>query len=56
MRIAFLTTMIFLGLNAKELDASETEVVQVMVALAAGSMKESELVEWLRPRIVRLVL
>jgi death-on-curing protein len=53
-RIAFLTAVIFLGLNGKDLEASEAEVVQVMVALAEGSMKEPQLVEWLRPRLARL--
>ncbi len=55
-RIAFLTAVIFLGLNGKDLKASEAEVVQVMVALAGGSMKEAQLVEWLRPRLVRISL
>ncbi len=55
-RIAFLTAVIFLGLNGKDLEASETDVVQVMVALAEGSMKEPDLVEWLRPRLTRLAL
>ena len=55
-RIAFLTAVIFLGLNGKDLEASEVDVVQVMVALAKGSMKESQLVEWLRPRLIRLAL
>ena len=55
-RISFLAAMIFLGLNGKELDASESEVVQVMIALAEGTMKEPQLARWLRPRIVRLVL
>ena len=55
-RIAFLTAMIFLGLNSKDLNASESDVVQVMVALAEGSMNEAQLVEWIRPRIVRLKL
>ena len=55
-RIAFLTAVIFLGLNGKDLEASEAEVVQVMVALAEGSMKEPQLVEWLRPRLVRISL
>jgi death on curing protein len=34
-RAAFLAAMIFLGLNGKDLDATEAEVVQVMTALAA---------------------
>lgn len=55
-RIAFLTAMIFLGLNGKDLEASETEVVQVMVALAAGSMKEPQLAKWMRTHVVHLQL
>ena len=55
-RIAFLTAVIFLGLNGKDIEANEADVVQVMVALAEGSMKESQLVEWLRPRLTRLSL
>lgn len=53
-RMAFLTMVIFLGLNGKDLDASETEVVQAMVALAAGSLKEPQLAEWVRGRLTRL--
>jgi len=53
-RIAFLTAVVFLGLNGKDLDAAETDVVQVMVALAGGSLKEQQLAAWLRPRIVKL--
>lgn len=52
-RIAFLTAMIFLGLNGKELDATEAEVVQVMTALAAGTLTETALAAWMRPRLVR---
>ena len=55
-RISFLAAMIFLGLNGKELNASEVEVVQVMVALAEGSLDEAQLAEWFRPRIVRVGL
>ena len=53
-RIAFLTAVVFLGLNGKDLDAAETDVVQVMIALAGGSLKELQLAAWLRPRIVKL--
>jgi death-on-curing protein len=53
-RIAFLTAVVFLGLNGKDLDAAETDVVQVMVVLAGGSLKEQQLAAWLRPRIVKL--
>jgi death-on-curing protein len=55
-RAAFLAAMIFLGLNGKDLDATETEVVQVMTALAAGSLTEVALATWMRERIVRLKL
>ena len=53
-RIAFLTAVIFLGLNGKDLEASEAEVVHVMVALAEGSMKKPRRIEWSRPRLTRL--
>lgn len=55
-RIAFLTAVIFLGLNGKDLDATETEVVQAMTALASGSLTEAALATWIRERIVRLEL
>ncbi|WP_291162216.1 type II toxin-antitoxin system death-on-curing family toxin [Gemmatimonas sp. UBA7669] len=55
-RTAFLAAMIFLGLNGKDLDATEAEVVQMVTALAAGSLSEASLAEWLRPRLVRLKL
>jgi death-on-curing protein len=55
-RIAFLSAMIFLGLNGKDLDATETEVVQVTTALAAGSLTEAQLATWMRERLSRLVL
>ena len=48
--------MIFLGLNGKELDATEGEVVQAMTALAAGSFTEAALAKWIRERLVRLKL
>lgn len=55
-RTAFLTAMIFLGLNGKDLDATEAEVVQAMVALAAGSLSEPQLATWVRERLTRLLL
>ena len=53
---AFLIAMVFLGLNAKELVATKTEVVQVMTALAAGSLTEAAMAQWIRERLVRLTL
>lgn len=55
-RTSFLTAMIFLGLNGKELDATEEEVVQAMTALAAGSLTEAAFATWIRERLVRLKL
>lgn len=53
-RIAVLTMAVFLGLNGKELKATEPELVQVMTALAAGSLNELQLDEWVRDHLVRL--
>ena len=53
-RIAFLTAVIFLGLNGKDLAAEEAEVVQVMIALAAGTLSEAQMGTWMRERVVRL--
>jgi death-on-curing protein len=55
-RIGFLAMTILLGLNGKDLDASETEVVQVMVSLAAGSLSEAQLAKWIRDHLARLIL
>lgn len=55
-RTAFLTAVIVLGLNGKELDATEAEVVQVMTALAAGSLNEPDMATWIGERLTRLKL
>ncbi len=55
-RAALLTAVIFLGLNGKDLDATESEVVQAMTALAAGSLSEADLAAWIRVRVTRLKL
>jgi death-on-curing protein len=51
-RVALLTMGVFLGLNGFEIEAPETEVVTVMVDLAAGLLTEQQLAEWLRSRMV----
>jgi death-on-curing protein len=53
-RIALLTAVIFLEPNGKDLAAEETDVVQVMTTLAAGTLSEARLAAWLRERVVRL--
>ena len=55
-RAAFLTVVIFLGLNGKDLDATEAGVVQVMIALASASLTEAAMATWLRERLTRLKL
>jgi len=52
-RIAFVAMYVFLGLNAQELEAPEGEVVETMLAVAAGGMGEEELAAWLRAHLVR---
>jgi death-on-curing protein len=53
-RIALLTAVIFLELNGRDLAAQETDVVQVMTTLAAGTLSETHLAAWLRERLVRM--
>ena len=51
-RTAFVTMMTFLGLNEKELSATEVDVVQMMVALADGAVTEAVLADWIRTRLI----
>ena len=53
-RAAFLAMAIFLGLNGLEIEAPEAEVVAVMVAVAAGRLKERQLADWVRAHLVPL--
>lgn len=50
-RVAFLALYTFLALNGRELQASEPEVVEVMLALAAGKLAEDELAAWVRSHL-----
>ena len=49
-RAGFLSAVIFLGLNGLDLVAPEDEVVEKMLALAAGELGEEEIAEWFRAR------
>ena len=51
-RAGFLAMAIFAGLNGYDLDASDTEVVTLMLGLAAGHLKEAELTAWLRTHLL----
>jgi prophage maintenance system killer protein len=45
--------LMFLGLNGHSLDASETEVVTTMLAVAGKRYSEKQLAAWVRRHIVR---
>ncbi len=47
-RVSFLAMYVFLDLNGLEIETDEPEVVDVMVAVAAGRMSEAKLAGWLR--------
>ena len=49
-RIAFLATVIFLGLNGLDLIAREDDVVETMLALASGKLDEEAVAAWIRSR------
>jgi death-on-curing protein len=50
-RVAFMAMYTFLGLNGYELEATEREVVDLMYAVAGGSVSEEQLVFWLRKNV-----
>jgi death-on-curing protein len=51
-RIAFLAMAIFLELNGSRLEAPESDVVQMMLAVATKRTTERRLAEWLRGHAV----
>jgi hypothetical protein len=55
-RTAFLAMAIFLGLNGYELEATQEDVVTIMVAAAAGKLTESQLAAWVRDHLVKLAV
>lgn len=50
-RTAFLVMVVFLELSGRELKASETEVVTMMLKLSAGELSEAALAVWLRDHL-----
>ncbi len=50
-RIAFLAMVIFLGLNGKQLETTETDVVTTILGLADNKLSEKKLAQWVRDRI-----
>jgi death-on-curing protein len=53
-RIAFMTMAVFAELNGYELEATEADVVDAMLRLAAGDLEEEQLAEWLRARLAEI--
>ena len=49
-----MATYVFLGLNDHDLEASEPEVVRVMLGLAASKRTESEFATWIREHWIPL--
>ena len=47
-RIAFVVAAVFAELNGMRVEAPESEVVDVVLKLASGTMEEDALAEWLR--------
>ena len=52
-RVAFVTMMVFLGLNRWDLQAQEQDVVALMLNLASGKLNERELAAWVQKRLRR---
>lgn len=50
-RIGFLALVTFLGINDRELDATDEEVVTTMLALADGTLSEAQLAGWIRAHL-----
>lgn len=47
-RVAFMAMYVFLGLNGRDFDAPEPEVVRTLERLAAGKVTERKLADWVR--------
>ena len=50
-RMAFLSAVTFLGLNGLDFVGTEEDVVEGMLALAAGELNEQQLTDWIRSRV-----
>ena len=50
-RVAFMAVVVFLGLNGYDLEATEADVVAVVLKLAAGNLSERALAHWVREHL-----
>lgn len=53
-RVSFLAMYVSLSVNGLEIEADETEVVDLMVAVASGECGEEDLTDWLRSHVTEL--
>lgn len=53
-RIGLLAMVTFLGLNGYDMNATDPEVLTLMLALADGRVSEAALADWLRRHMTRL--
>jgi death-on-curing protein len=51
-RTSLVATETFIDMHLCRLDASNADCVQIWLSLAAGELKENELADWLRQRII----
>lgn len=49
-RIGFLAMVTILGMNGRELEATDAEVVAEILALEDGSVSQESLADWIRQR------
>ena len=52
-RISFLAAVVFLELNGLDLVARDSEVVEMMLAVASGTLDAEAIANWIRSRIRR---
>jgi death-on-curing protein len=52
-RAGFLATLLFLDLNGFEFRTERVDAIQVILKVAAGKMRESELINWIRDHMRR---
>jgi death-on-curing protein len=50
-RAAFMGAYVFLGLNGRDLDAAEPDVVTTMERVASGRLTEAGLASWIREKL-----
>lgn len=50
-RVGLVAMVAFLDRNGYELTASDAEVVEVVLSVAAGDLTEPALAEWVAPRV-----